>query len=492
MSGNRTTSAFAPAPAELTLPDAPAIPGLRFRRFRDASDWAALAELHRAAAMADEDDDIPTPEILQITLEHKAGFQLGRDLLLAEVDGQVVAEATGSASIRDGYPVHSLNGRVHPEWRRRGIGRALFHWNERRARERAVAEPKFASGSAVLGAWASEFEPGARALYESEGYRVIRYAFTMIHRHVRDAEPIPMPEGIELRPVTPDQHRAIFEADDEAFRDHFEHRAFTEEDFVATFLLPELDTSLWMVGWDGDQVAGSVQTWIWPAENEALGVKRAWLESVSVRRPWRRRGLAQGADRGVAGRSAAARDRGGAARCRRREPEWRAGPVRGSAVSRSRSARCAIARRSKPELPGLRFDGPVGRARISRASEATMTETTFRLSSTAFQEGGEIPTRFTCDDEDVSPDLTWEGAPPDTGALALVVDDPDARGWVHWVVFDMTGTASGGLAEGIATSPDAPPQGTNDFGRLGWGGPCPPSGEHRYAFRLLALDGPLA
>ena len=293
MSRTGSSSSLAPAPGELTLPDAPAIPGLRFRRFRDTSDWAALAELHRAAAMADEDDDIPTPEILQITLEHKAGFQLGRDLLLAEVDGQVVADATGSASIRDGYPVHSLHGRVHPEWRRRGIGSALFHWNERRARERALAEPEFAIGSAVLGAWASEFEPGARALYESEGYRVIRYAFTMINRHVRDAEAIPMPDGIELRPVTQDHHRTIFEADDEAFRDHFEHRAFTEEDFVATFLLPELDTSLWMVGWDGDQVAGSVQTWIWPSENEALGVNRAWLESVSVRRPWRRRGLAR-------------------------------------------------------------------------------------------------------------------------------------------------------------------------------------------------------
>ena len=169
MSHNSSSSAFAPAPAELTLTDAPAIPGLRFRRFRDTSDWVALAELHRAVAIADEDDDIPTPEILQITLEHKAGFQLGRDLLLAEVDGQVVADATGTASIRDGYPVHSLHGRVHPEWRRRGIGRALFHWNERRARERAVAEPKFASGSAVLGMWASEFEPGARAMYEIRG-----------------------------------------------------------------------------------------------------------------------------------------------------------------------------------------------------------------------------------------------------------------------------------------------------------------------------------
>ena len=120
-----------------------------------------------------------------------------------------------------------------------------------------------------------------------------------------------------------------------------------------------------------------------------------------------------------------------------------------------------------------------------------MTETTFRIASTAFADGGEIPARFTCDGEDVSPDVTWEGAPPETAALALIVDDPDARGWVHWVVFDMTGTSSGGLAEGISTSPDAPPQGTNDFRRVGWGGPCPPSGEHRYVFRLLALDEPI-
>ena len=120
-----------------------------------------------------------------------------------------------------------------------------------------------------------------------------------------------------------------------------------------------------------------------------------------------------------------------------------------------------------------------------------MTDTTFRLSSTAFADGGEIPARFTCDGEDVSPNLTWEGAPPETAALALVVDDPDARGWVHWVVFDLTGTSSGGIAEGVSTSPDAPPQGTNDFRRVGWGGPCPPSGEHRYVFRLLALDEPL-
>jgi ribosomal protein S18 acetylase RimI-like enzyme len=278
---------------EVTVPDAPAISGLRFRRFRDGSDWARLADLHRLVAIEDEDDEIPSAENLRIEVENKPSFVIARDMLIAEVDGQLVGEADGTATIRDGKPVHMLWGRVHPDWRRRGIGRTLFHWNERRAHERASAEPELGGPRAVIGGFASEFEPGNEALFESEGYRAFRYAFTMIHRHVQDAVPIEMPYGLEIRPVTPDQHRPIFEADDEAFQDHFEHRPITDGDFVATFSQPDLDTSLWKIGWDGDQVAGGIMTTIWKAENEALGVKRAWLESVFTRRPWRRRGLAR-------------------------------------------------------------------------------------------------------------------------------------------------------------------------------------------------------
>lgn len=121
----------------------------------------------------------------------------------------------------------------------------------------------------------------------------------------------------------------------------------------------------------------------------------------------------------------------------------------------------------------------------------TMSPAPFSLASTAFNEGGAIPRRFTCDGEDVSPDLTWSGAPDGTRALALAVTDPDARDFVHWLVYDMTGTPSGSLRAAISSSPDAPPQGTNSFGRAGYGGPCPPSGEHHYGFVLYALDGPL-
>jgi hypothetical protein len=117
-----------------------------------------------------------------------------------------------------------------------------------------------------------------------------------------------------------------------------------------------------------------------------------------------------------------------------------------------------------------------------------MSPQPFTVTSTAFDEGDAIPRRFTCDGEDASPDLAWAGAPEGTRALVLVVTDPDARNFVHWLVFDMPGTASGSLPRGVSSSPDAPPQGTNGFGKRGYGGPCPPSGTHHYRFTLSALD----
>lgn len=115
----------------------------------------------------------------------------------------------------------------------------------------------------------------------------------------------------------------------------------------------------------------------------------------------------------------------------------------------------------------------------------------FTLTSSAFAAGGAIPSRFTCDGPDVSPALAWTGVPAGTGALVLYVDDPDARGWVHWIVLDVPGTTNGSLPQGVSPSAKDPAQGTNDFGRRGWGGPCPPSGTHRYTFTLYALGAPL-
>jgi Raf kinase inhibitor-like YbhB/YbcL family protein len=115
----------------------------------------------------------------------------------------------------------------------------------------------------------------------------------------------------------------------------------------------------------------------------------------------------------------------------------------------------------------------------------------FLLKSTSFENGGRIPRQFTCDGKDLSPALFWTGVPERAVTLALIVDDPDApRGnWVHWVLFDMPASRRD-LPEQVPpkdTIAGGGVHGLNDFGRLGWGGPCPPSGMHQYVFTLHAV-----
>lgn len=114
------------------------------------------------------------------------------------------------------------------------------------------------------------------------------------------------------------------------------------------------------------------------------------------------------------------------------------------------------------------------------------------ITSSAFSEGQGIPKRYTCDGPDVSPDLAWSGVPEKAASLALICDDPDAPmgTWVHWVLFNIPADQDGLPAEipSDAVLENGARHGTNDFRRLGYGGPCPPGGTHRYFFKLYVLD----
>ncbi len=118
------------------------------------------------------------------------------------------------------------------------------------------------------------------------------------------------------------------------------------------------------------------------------------------------------------------------------------------------------------------------------------------LTSRAFSPGGEIPRQYTCDGLDLSPPLFWSGLPGETCSLALIIDDPDSPDpgapgtpWVHWVLYNIPPHAAG-LPEGMTstTLPEGTCKGLNDWGRTGYGGPCPRVGRHRYSHRLYALD----
>jgi Raf kinase inhibitor-like YbhB/YbcL family protein len=131
-------------------------------------------------------------------------------------------------------------------------------------------------------------------------------------------------------------------------------------------------------------------------------------------------------------------------------------------------------------------------AKGPEAKKGAKAMDTITIESAAFGNMQPIPSKYTCDGADISPPLSWTNVPAGTKSLALICDDPDAPAgtWVHWVVYDLPPMLDI-LPENVPKSDTVPgggKQGKTDFGRAGWGGPCPPSGTHRYFFKIYALD----
>src|SRR6266540_2233239 len=159
--GQRSSAAAGPT---LALPDAPAIRGLGFRLFRDPADYAAIAELVATCSLHDGQDSFEDAASLQVEYEHRAGFDPHTDVILAELDGQLVGFGEAFRQVRGGRGVYQSVGAVRPDFRRRGIGRAILRHDERRLRE--VAKGHADPGGRSFGSWAGDWEGGARELLE--------------------------------------------------------------------------------------------------------------------------------------------------------------------------------------------------------------------------------------------------------------------------------------------------------------------------------------
>ncbi len=276
------------------MPGAPDVPGLVVRHIEPESDFPALAELISTVNVHDGVDWLPTAEALRHDWEHTDGADLAEDVVVAEVGGVLVGYAEHSWRVRGKRAFHHLHVAVLPELRRRGLGRALLAW----------AEARVASGLSTGGLGATLGLPHVLAGYAdleipaiapwatAAGYTVDGYGVLMTRRLADPIPDVPLPAGLELRPVRREEHRRIWDADTEAFQDHRDPGTRTESDFEGWFSQPNLDTGLWLVAWDGTEIAASVMNFVFPEENARLGLSRGWLEHVSVRRPWRKRGLA--------------------------------------------------------------------------------------------------------------------------------------------------------------------------------------------------------
>ena len=263
------------------------------RAFEPAVDLPAVVDLIWAVNRVDDVPYFPTAEGLAVDLAPTQMFDPARDLVLAIEGQRLVGAAQVGWRQRDAKVVHQVEIWVRPDSRRRGLGTRLLAWAEDRARA-AVADDR--GGPADLPHVLSLGPPShvtpSVAFSEARGYAPVRYGFLMRRDLSEPIPDVPLPEGLEVRPVVDVDHRRIWDADAEAFRDHWEASVRTDDDFVQFFANPDIDTTMWQVAWDGDEVAGSIVNTIYPEENANVGLDVGWLDHVSVRRPWRGRGLA--------------------------------------------------------------------------------------------------------------------------------------------------------------------------------------------------------
>jgi mycothiol synthase len=275
----------------VVVPGAPSIHGLRFRQYAGPSDHPGMVRVLNARNEADGSPYTETVDGLASEYANPTNFDPSRDCLIAEVEGAIVAYGEVSwEDQNDGTRAYQVWGAVHPAWRRRGIGRAMLQWNLDRARQ--VADGHETTRERWFGTWDEDANVGAGALFRSEAFGPIRRFFLMVRPDLEDIAVPSLPDGLEVRPVTEDQWRAIYRADNEAFRDHFGGVDLSEAGYQRWIQYPHFDPSLFAVAWEGNEVAGGVLGLIDPAENERHGYARGWLDSVFTRRPWRKRGLA--------------------------------------------------------------------------------------------------------------------------------------------------------------------------------------------------------
>jgi mycothiol synthase len=275
----------------MCIENAPSIEGLTFRHFRGEADYPAMARLIAVTKTADGVERTDTVETIANGYRHLNNCDPFIDMCFAVVDDEPIAYSrVWWERQEDGQHTYIPIGFVDPLWRRHGIGQTMLSWNERRLRVIAQghdARPK------ILRSFADGNDDGNRALLQGSGYVPVTFGAEMSRSILGELPEAPLPEGLEVRPVEPSQLRQIWEADTEAFRDHWGARPPTEADWEGFLDRPFTDITLWKVAWEGDRVVGQVRSFINTDENEEYGRLRGYTENISTMKEWRGKGVAR-------------------------------------------------------------------------------------------------------------------------------------------------------------------------------------------------------
>jgi mycothiol synthase len=274
------------------------VPGLVWRGFMGESDYPNILKIIHGSRELDGLERAETLADIANNYAHLVNSDPYHDMLFAEVSGKTVAYSrVWWAMEGEGNWIGFQLGNVLPEWRRKGIGTRLLHFNEERlcqiARQLKETGQMPADTTCWLDNEAHDSEVARKSLIEKHGYTVIRYAYDMLRPDLENIPNLPLPAGVEVRPVKPEHIRLIWEASNEAFRDHWGYIPDPWEDFMRLMNDPDFDPTLWRVAWQGDQVAGMVLSFIDKDQNELYGRRRGYTENICVLRPWRKQGLAK-------------------------------------------------------------------------------------------------------------------------------------------------------------------------------------------------------
>jgi ribosomal protein S18 acetylase RimI-like enzyme len=232
------------------------------------------------------------PEDTARNYQHLVNCDPYHDMLFAEVDGEVVAYSrVWWEEELDGKRLYSQFVHMLPEHRETGLRRVMLRYNERRLREIAAEHP--ADAPRLFQAGAADTETHWDALLVGEGYEPVRYGLEMVRPDLENIPELPLPAGLEVRPVPPEHYRSVWDAVAEAMRDHWGAQEWRDEWFESWMEDPDFQPELWQVAWDGDEVAGTVLNLINHRENEEYERLRGYTETISVRRPYRGQGLAK-------------------------------------------------------------------------------------------------------------------------------------------------------------------------------------------------------
>lgn len=274
----------------VAMTGSPHIPGLSLRHFRGEVDYPDLLAVRLASCQADQIERADTLESIAKDYTLLINCNPALDVLLAEVDGKAVGYCrVWWWDIAEGDRAYHSEGYLLPEWRGKGIGRAMLGWCESRQRQIAAGHPQ--DQSRLFDIYVFDTQHWLIDLLGSEGYRPVGHDASMVRPDLEDIPDAPLPDGLEVRPALPEHYRQIWEASHDAFSDHWNYAR--AEWPIELFLEYAKNAPLWRVAWDGDQVAGMVLSFIDEDENAKFSRRRGYTENVAVRRPWRRRGLAR-------------------------------------------------------------------------------------------------------------------------------------------------------------------------------------------------------